>query len=265
MRHPYVGDVGDFGKYGLLRALSSDHDAPRLGVVWYLSDATEHNNDGKHDGYLKRGTLRERQSFRECDPELYDRMRDIREKSKLDLEMVQDGSVLPKSTRFHAEPLPVFRGRVVTPDEYASRWTRRQRWHEAALRKVAQASLVFTDPDNGINFRNEPEIKRTKPSHKHSYWYELTDYLQRGQSVVAYHHLGRQKGGHEVHIRDCLAKIGRAGHEAWAVHYRRGTGRAYFVIPSQADGKLLWERSSKYAAGWQAHASLIENRPRTTR
>src|SRR5947209_11324823 len=44
MRHEYVGDVGDFGKYALLNALASK-DMP-LGVVWYLNTCIESNNDG---------------------------------------------------------------------------------------------------------------------------------------------------------------------------------------------------------------------------
>ena len=42
MQDQYVGDIGDFGKYGLLRHLTgmrgdaAPEDALRLGVVWYL-------------------------------------------------------------------------------------------------------------------------------------------------------------------------------------------------------------------------------------
>ena len=44
MQDQYVGDIGDFGKYGLLRHLfgrpegadAAPEDALRLGVVWYL-------------------------------------------------------------------------------------------------------------------------------------------------------------------------------------------------------------------------------------
>ena len=100
MKHPYVGDVGDFGKYGLLRVVGKHPGGMRLGVVWYLTDAQEHNNDGKHDGYLKNGSQRERDSFRNCDPALYDRLGVIRRNSQLDLNMVEDGSVLPAEHGF---------------------------------------------------------------------------------------------------------------------------------------------------------------------
>ena len=33
MQDRYTGDIGDFAKYGLLRALEAGH---RLGVAWYL-------------------------------------------------------------------------------------------------------------------------------------------------------------------------------------------------------------------------------------
>ena len=39
MQNKYVGDVGDFGKYGLLRRLACPEftESPlSLGVIWYL-------------------------------------------------------------------------------------------------------------------------------------------------------------------------------------------------------------------------------------
>lgn len=260
MRHPYVGDVGDYGKYGLLRLVGGNPSGLRLGVVWYLTDAQEHNNDGKHDGYLKNGSKRERESFRSCDPALYDRMEEIRQNTQLDLNMVEDGTVLPQNTIFHNPPVPAFQGRVSKEEEYKQRWDLRNQWHSDAMRAVANARCVFTDPDNGIIFSERAKIARRKPSHKHSYWHEIADYLARNQSVIAYHHLGRQKGGHEAHIADCLEKIASAGFDAWAIHYRRGTARTFFVIPMDSERSPLWERSQRYVNTWESHAALIERK-----
>ena len=57
MKNRYVGDVGDFGKYGLLRHLAGmtsedDLDSLKLGMVWYLRP-DDCGNDGRHTGYLK--------------------------------------------------------------------------------------------------------------------------------------------------------------------------------------------------------------------
>ena len=50
MQDRYAGDVGDFGKFALLRALCGGRS---LGVCWYRTDAAEEkNNDGRHLDYL---------------------------------------------------------------------------------------------------------------------------------------------------------------------------------------------------------------------
>ena len=72
VQHHFVGDVGDFGKYGLLRALTGTWPVaePRLslGVVWYLpADATGSAADGQKLSYLSQPNR-----FRSCDPRLYD-------------------------------------------------------------------------------------------------------------------------------------------------------------------------------------------------
>lgn len=58
MQNRYTGDVGDFGTYGLLRALAAPAGARpmRLGVVWHLVPDESHNADGKHVGYLNSDT-----------------------------------------------------------------------------------------------------------------------------------------------------------------------------------------------------------------
>ena len=52
MQNKYAGDIGDFGKFGLLRYLLKGTDLS-LAVNWYLFP-DENNNDGKHTHYLKK-------------------------------------------------------------------------------------------------------------------------------------------------------------------------------------------------------------------
>ena len=50
MQDRYVGDIGDFAKYGLLRALGRRR---RLGVAWYRRTEPDppNANDGRHTDY----------------------------------------------------------------------------------------------------------------------------------------------------------------------------------------------------------------------
>ena len=46
MQNRYVGDVGDFGKYALLRRIGKA--GLSLGVNWYLTPDESHNSNGKY-------------------------------------------------------------------------------------------------------------------------------------------------------------------------------------------------------------------------
>ncbi len=64
MQNRYTGDIGDYIKYALLRALSP---GVKLGVAWYLYPDENHNSDGKHIRYLD-----EPQRWRHLDPVLFE-------------------------------------------------------------------------------------------------------------------------------------------------------------------------------------------------
>ncbi|MBD3413291.1 MAG: hypothetical protein GF421_02535 [Candidatus Aminicenantes bacterium] len=53
MQDRYTGDIGDFGKYGLLRYIL-DREDMTLGVNWYLVPNEAHNDDGKYNRYTVR-------------------------------------------------------------------------------------------------------------------------------------------------------------------------------------------------------------------
>lgn len=53
MKNQYVGDIGDYGKYSLLRAFAEE--GVKVGVNWYLTD-NDGSNDGKFVDYLKMGS-----------------------------------------------------------------------------------------------------------------------------------------------------------------------------------------------------------------
>ena len=69
MQNRYVGDIGDYLKFGILRALSPGH---RLGVAWWLHPDEDHNRNGRHIGYLQRPDR-----WRHFDPELFDALAEI--------------------------------------------------------------------------------------------------------------------------------------------------------------------------------------------
>ena len=87
MQNRYVGDIGDFGKYHLLKSLCMEDNNEldlSLGVVWYLVSDENHNDDGKHIRYLEQ-TTSNLARFRSGDPALYDSLSEIIKAGKRDV------------------------------------------------------------------------------------------------------------------------------------------------------------------------------------
>ena len=54
MQDRYAGDVDDYVKLALLRALAPGR---KLGVAWYLYPDEDHNADGRHVSYITAAEL----------------------------------------------------------------------------------------------------------------------------------------------------------------------------------------------------------------
>ena len=259
MQDRYVGDLGDFGKYGLLRFLCSSADPVSgsdlmLGVVWYLFPDEDHNDDGKYVQYLVPNT-RNQEQFRSCDPVLYDVLADIVRSDRRNVVSIRDLGVLPVGTKYYERPL-TFDGLP-----RSGPWVQRRRaelrtaWLDGALESTTPCGMVFVDPDNGFEVRVGAYQKRGP---KYVFFNELMPFLNRGQSLVAYHHMSRS-GSSVDQVRGRLAEIeDRLGHRAFALLYHRGSARAFFVIPVEEHRGLLRSRAEKFLAGhWSRHFELV--------
>jgi hypothetical protein len=126
MRDQYAGDVSDYLKFAFLRSVVPA-DA-RLGVAWYYLPGHDGRADGRHDEYLTDP------AWTALDPDLFERLGRRSRRSVDELEALQ---VLPASTAFHREPVPVRRDR--------------SGWRITMLSRLESCDVVFADPDNGVS------------------------------------------------------------------------------------------------------------------
>ena len=219
MKNQYVGDIGDFGKYGLLKNLCRDL---KLGVVWYLTpNDKKKKTDGKFIKYLnldsekyKPGEKeRNERRFQQCDSDLYDKLHKIVDNNKRDVKEIAQREVLPSDTKYY--------------DSIINR-VNRQGWFAETVEAVRNCEIVFLDPDNGFT-----KTQLTSP--KHVQLDEVKKFFKRGQSLIVYHHLGMHKKGEEQisYWREEIEKTlqGRVDGKIIILWYHRGTARAYFIIP----------------------------------
>ncbi len=171
MQNRYAGDIGDFGKIGLLRALRAS--GLTIGVNWYLVPNETHNDDGRYVQYLKDD------SFRQCDEELWIKLNQV-VSGQRNVSMIQDAQLL--DAVFYSDILD-FSGKAK-----AERTAGRKMWHARALASLSGIDIVFVDPDNGLLV---PSAAGTRKENKYVTPEEIADYYRQGSSVVYYQHKAR--------------------------------------------------------------------------
>jgi hypothetical protein len=134
MQNRYVGDIGDCVELAILRALSPGH---RLGVAWWLFPDESHNKDGRHIDYLERPDR-----WRRFDPDLFDALNTVIASGQRNVRALEGFNILAQAT-FASEIIPV--GGPVS-----QRREVRREWFLAIKQSLADANLVFVDPDNGL-------------------------------------------------------------------------------------------------------------------
>ena len=226
MQNKYVGDEGDFVKYGLLRRLTCPEftNSPlSLGVIWYLFD-DENNQDGKKIGYLKD------EKNRQCDAHLFDILQRI-VSGKRDVSAIEQSGIFPSSTAFFSDILS-FEG-MESYGEVArhQRLKHRSDWVKKGLKLTCESEIVFFDPDNGLEIRSKKKHHKKAP--KYVYWDEIAPFQERErkQSVVIYQHCGRN-GKHDEQIRKRFKQAKeqlRYGKNAIALRYG---SRAFIIVPT---------------------------------
>ncbi len=215
MQNRYAGDIGDFGKLGLLRFLAGRGFG--LGVNWYLVDDEVHNADGKHTSYLTRETWIER--LKPCDEELFQNLSHMVLSGQRSVRTLESMNLIPGAGYY---------SQVLHPPGKVAGFSRRI-WHEGALLLFEGKDLVFLDPDNGLMVKSVGE--NSAKSVKYVLLSELEDYYRSGHSIVFYNHRSRQK--EEAYLRRFRAlksKKAFGSASLLGLRFRRGPARDFFFI-----------------------------------
>ena len=267
MQNRYVGDVGDFGKHGLLRFLSGrtaddDLDRLKLGVVWYMhhderhqgADKTAINRDGKHTEYLVRTPKDDRQEYRDCDPDLWEKLRDLLLRDARCVHCAREMGILPEGTTFYDAQLHYLKGSTKTAKE--ARKATREHWFQGALIATKGLDIVCVDPDNGIAPDKDMFLK---DGPKHVYMSDLKALWERGQSLVIYHQLDHTAPTPEqVRLKANTLQDGLKEAEPIPLLFHRGSARVFFVVPQPERKEIIKARISRMLDGaWGRHFEWV--------
>lgn len=221
MKNQYFGDVGDYGKYAMLRYLAND--GIKIAVNWYLTPDDD-SNDGKFTTYLEKGDM---SSY---DKPLFELLKEMVAKDERSIEAFEKADVI-KDAVYYSETLSESKDQ-------------RKEWHQNGLKACADAELVFLDPDNGLT-----ESKALKGSNKFCFPEEIADYYHEGQNVVYYCQKARRtydqweaaKGLMQKYLPDCKIVV---------ITYHKGTQRSYIFVLHQEDYRRYATLMSQFCRKW---------------
>jgi hypothetical protein len=228
MQDRYAGDVGDYVKFALLRALSP---GMKLGVAWYLYPDEGHNEDGRHTAYLSN-----RSHWRELDPILFDRLQTVvaKRRSVVALELCGAlDAIFSREILVHRNLHPAYRSEARTA------------WFKRVEDDLGGCDLVFADPDNGLT--DDRSSRRSGGKFGKQLPLQEALSLAAGRSAVIYHHNSRFKGGHDLEVDHWRSRLGG---NCIAVRANAYSCRTFFIInPTPA----LYQRARRFCERWRHH------------
>ena len=238
MQNRYVGDIGDYVKYALLRRIL-EVEGGQLGIAWYLYP-DEANGDGGHTEYLDRPKS---ESWRHLDCDLFGKLKAIVHRDERCIHAIQrDSEIFGSNTQFFSEVLkPPGALRPNTVANFRARQEWRKQWFAKLHSKLDGCNVIFADPDNGL-FETRNYRYGTVRHWKRLPLREVETLADCGRTVVIYHHHTHRKGGHTAEINYWLRELGR---NTIAVRSSAWAPRSFFVVnPSE---KTI-DELSKFAA-----------------
>ncbi len=215
MKDQYVGDIGDFGKYSLLRAFTDA--GVKVGVNWYLTE-NDGSTDGKFTEYLKKNDR-----ISEYDSVVFKTLKNIafnKTKSVMD---IQKSGILTGAVYYSALLSP--KG---TPSE---RREERQRWFEKSETVFKDSELIFMDPDNGLLEKNDPSVLSAE---KYVLPDEVREYFMKGHNVVYYCHKGRRTLDQWFDYKSIMFEMIPEA-KPTILTYHKGSQRSYIFLIQNRD------------------------------
>jgi hypothetical protein len=235
VKNRYFGDIYDFVKYALIRRLT-DSRGPGTAVCWMLTHDGV-GKDGRRTGYLL-----EPERWRSFEPDVFEFLRhQVHERKTRSVAAIEGSDVLP-NCRFYSE--------ILTDD-----YSQRVRYFDEFLWFARGSSIVFFDPDNGIEVKSV-EYGR-KNSSKYLYWKEIETALRANHSLLIYQHLPPKPRRPLIRrVTNRLLQSARSG----IVYTIRTRRVAFFLVPQRGSVTHFRRRVGSVERAWGGILTASEHR-----
>ena len=230
MKNQYFGDINDYRKYAILRALAGR--PIRLVVSWMLTP-----DDGRTDGKFI-SCLSEPHRWEMTDPELFLFLRKVVHQAGRREVSALVGSEITPSARFV---------NTILDGSLSSRGS----WLDETIALAGPNTLVFFDPDNGLEVKSVS--KGSREAVKYLFWNEVEQVWSKRSSLLIYQHFTREN--RETFLQR-LADQFRSRLGAHDVSVARTANVAFFVVPQKDHSETLHRRAEQISARWQGQIRI---------
>ena len=231
MKNQYIGDIGDYGKYSLLKTFSDNGIS--VGINWYLTKDDETGNDGRITDYL------DDEKYRCLSPKVFDLMKALVDKIDKSVDDIATSDII-KDAEYYTDYLET------NLLEWRARKEKRDRWFKNSMKCLSKCDLLFCDPDNGSI--DENRIRRFN-SEKYVSLKELEQYYNKGKNIVYYCQRGRRKEeiwNLKKNEMEYLASVSLR-----SLTFHKGTQRAYIFLIHHEDANEYDDIIKRFLnAGW---------------
>lgn len=245
MQNRYTGDIGDFGKFLLLKHLFPEQS---IATIWYLYPDETHNNDGSHRVTKTNPTL-----YHHChaiDPQMAEVFNTIHEEGKRHVKCFSEASVLKNGHYFTQSILG-------EGENYRLQWLTRA----TEFIQANRCSVVCLDPDNGIEPKSFNTLTIFKQG-KYATYSEIETFftLECVSHLVIYQHFHRQQS-HENQMREAKQRFERLYEgrgEVTIIRHNPVKARFYIIIskPTEILESIQSLENHRYVS--RAFFSLLE-------
>ena len=233
MKNKYFGDINDYKKYGILRALTGLGKI-QTTVCWILTE-----DDDSHDGH-RISYLSKPDEWRNHDPEVFDHLQvQVVKNQKRSVKAIEQTNVLPNCC-FYSE---------ILKDDVETR----NQFFKGLLRFAKDSDLIFFDPDNGLEVKSVPLGK--KNSSKYLYWEEVKEAYSAGYSLLIYQHIPRKP--RNLFIQQLVAKfrtiVGVQNVLSFCTSHV-----VFFLLPQKNHEEQFRERCSQISKTWGSKIAVTQ-------
>lgn len=246
MQDRYSADVGDFGKFHLLRYILLN-TSYNLSQIWYMYPDESHNNDGLYINYFEK--------VKGMDKKLEEKFKEISQINR-NVKALENSNLLSNTKYFDS----------LVNENNKDDLDYRKSWLQKAEEFSKNSDFIAVDPDNGIatkliktdetkdiSIQSFDSFNTKTKAGKYIFADEIECLYNNTKCLIIYHHLNRTMA-HNKQVELLKEKLEDKYKNVLAIKHKPYSPRVYFFVCSdETIYEFLKEKLKEFESSFSIH------------